>query len=106
MWVGSCPVSRTSSTSGREVSGTARTSGATAICCRERARKRRLRRAISVKTAAAAMAATAASKEMSCVGAVGGGRGTDSSLAATGSADTSVENGLSFPVALTAVTMK
>ena len=52
------------------------------------------------------MAAAADSKAMSCVGAVGGGSGTLSSLAATGSADTSVESGLSFPVALTAVTMK
>src|SRR6516164_9444857 len=35
VWVGSCPVSRTPSTSGRGVSGTTRTSGAMAICGRE-----------------------------------------------------------------------
>ena len=78
MWVGSGPVSRMVTTSGREVSGTARTSDATAICWLERAErasfregKRRLRRAISVKAPAAAMAATAASKAMSCFGGVG-----------------------------------
>ena len=53
------------------------------------------------------MAATAASRPMSRVGAVGEVRLTVTPVAGpAGSADTSVENGLSFPVALTAVTMK
>ena len=53
------------------------------------------------------MAATAASKAMSCFGGVGEFRLTVTPVAGlAGSADTSVENGLSFPAALTAVTMK
>ena len=68
---------------------------------------RRLLRPISVNAPAAAMAPMAASKAMSCGGTVRRFRltlrpGADPA----GSADTSVESGLSFPEALTPVTMK
>ena len=53
------------------------------------------------------MAAAAVSKAMSCGGTVGESGVTFTCVASlTGSADTSVEDGLSFPAALTAVTMK
>ena len=114
VWVGSCPVSRTLTASSRTASATARTSGATSGSwweCSERARfrerKRDLPRVISVKPPAVTMAAAAVIKAMSCGGTVG-----ESALIFTcvpslaGSADTSVENGLSCPAVLTAVTMK
>jgi hypothetical protein len=71
------------------------------------AAKRRLRREISVKALAAARAATAPSKAMRWFGTVDEFRLTVTPLAGpVGWAETSVEAGLSFPAALTAVTMK
>jgi hypothetical protein len=53
------------------------------------------------------MAATAASRAMSCTGAVGVVKPTLIPVPdPVGSADTWVENGLSFPAVSTAVTMK
>jgi len=114
VWVGSGPVSRTLTAPGPEESGTARTSDPTSISRRERSERsrfreprRRLTREISVAAPATAMAPTAANNAMSCGGTTGRFRATFCPGAdPAGSADTSVESGLSFPAVLTAVTMK
>jgi hypothetical protein len=111
VWVGSCPVSGTPTTSGREVSGTARTSVAASACWSERAERARSltrpqRRAISVQATATTAAATAASKATSCFGSPPEGRFTMGALVSlVGVAGTPAENGLSCPAALTAVTV-